>query len=78
MFVLLIAIVQMSNKQLLWTIKTLYSEAVLKKVEFCGIIYYRWALAQPKQPCGKDSMRFLLLNAKQDNIDTCKTGVSYA
>ena len=30
----------------------------LKNSVIYDIIYYRWALAQPSQPCGRDSMRF--------------------
>ena len=33
--------------------------AALKNSGFYAIIYYRWAMAQPKQPCGRNSMRFL-------------------
>ena len=31
----------------------------LKNLVFFDIIYYRWGLAQPKQSCGSNSIRFL-------------------
>ena len=36
-----------------------YLLAALKNRTFYGTIHYRWALARPKRPCGRDSMRFL-------------------
>ena len=36
-----------------------YLTVALKNIAFYGTIHYRWALARPVQPCGRDSMRFL-------------------